>query len=229
MRRLGRLLLVLGVLAALLVGAEVGVRGLIDSQVQRALAGTDLQLKRPTLQLGGGSVLAALVQGRFVDVSGTADSAEVPFEGRRVPVRSIAYDASDIRLRSTEEAVIGRLNLSGTLGWSSLSEVAGLPIASGGDGRLLVTYTVSLLGQSMRIGISAVPELDAATQQVHLTQARIDVAGATLSPSRSQQLIDGVVKPISLAVDERIRVTGLSVADDGLVVRLAATDLPVRR
>ena len=223
MRRLGRLLLVLGVLAALLVGAEVGVRGLIDSQVQRALAGTDLQLKRPTLQLGGGSVLAALVQGRFVDVSGTADSAEVPFEGRRVPVRSIDYDASDIRLRSTEEAVIGRLNLSGTLGWSSLSEVAGLPIASGGDGRLLVTYTVSLLGQSMRIGISAVPELDAATQ------ARIDVAGATLSPSRSQQLIDGVVKPISLAVDERIRVTGLSVADDGVVVRLAATDLPVRR
>ena len=177
-----------------------------------------------------GSVVAALAQGRFVDVSGTAASAVVPFEEHDVKVRGLTYQASDIRLVSTSEAVIGDLKLTGTLGYAALSDIAELPVSSGGDGRVLVTYSVDVLGlNALKIGVSAVPVLDAAAQQIDLQQARIDVAGIDLNETVSQQIIDRVVKPISLAVDDQVKVTAIRVADDGLVADLTATDVPIKR
>lgn len=178
----------------------------------------------------GGSVLVALAQGRFVDLSGAADSAEVPFEQHRVPVRTVTYHASEIRLKSLSEAVVGRLDLAGTLTWSGLSDLAGLPVGYGGEGRVLVTYTVDVLGlHALDVGISGIPQLDVAGQRVELTQSRIDVAGVEISESVSQQIIDRVVKPISLAAGDGVRVTGVSVAEGGLVAQLTATDVPVGR
>ncbi|HOQ54612.1 MAG TPA: LmeA family phospholipid-binding protein [Micropruina sp.] len=230
MKAIRRILIAVLVLAVVLAGAEFGVRALVQSQAQQALTGSDLDLEQPTMTLGGGSVLAALAQGRFVDVSGTAASATVQFEQHAVPVTAITYQASDIRLASTSEAVIGRADLAGTLGYAALSEVAGLPIAYGDDGRVLVTYTVDILGlNSLKIGISAVPQLNVATQQVDLEQSRIDVAGIAIDESLSQQIIERVVKPISLAANENTQVTAITVHPEGLVVDLTATDLPVRR
>ncbi|MCW3157319.1 DUF2993 domain-containing protein [Micropruina sonneratiae] len=231
MKRFRWVFIVVAVVVLVLVAAEFGVRALVQSQARQAVAGLeDITLEQPTLDLGGPSVLLALVQGRFVDVSGTASAAEVPFEEHTVPVRAISYRASDIRLVSTSEAVIGTLGLTGTLPWKGLSEIAGLPMADGGDGRVLVTYTVDLLGENvLQIGISSVPVLDVGAQQVDLTQSRIDVAGIELSETVSQQIIDRVVKPISLAADEQVQATGIAVEPDGLVVDLLATELPVRR
>ena len=230
MGRLGRFLVVLGILVALLVGVEFGIRALVGSQLQQALTNTDLELEQPSVELGGGSVLVALAQGRFVDLSGAADSAEVPFEQHRVPVRTVTYHASEIRLKSLSEAVVGRLDLAGTLTWSGLSDLAGLPVGYGGEGRVLVTYTVDVLGlHALDVGISGIPQLDVAGQRVELTQSRIDVAGVEISESVSQQIIDRVVKPISLAAGDGVRVTGVSVAEGGLVAQLTATDVPVGR
>lgn len=230
MNRLGRVLVVLGILAALLVGVEFGLRALVGSQLQQALAATELELEQPSVELGGGSVLAALAQGRFVDLSGTADSAEVPFEEHRVPVRAVTYRASEIRLTSLSGAVVGRLDLGGTLTWKGLGDLAGLPVGYGGEGRVLVTYTVDVLGlNALEIGISGVPRLDVDGQRVELTQSRIDVAGVEISESLSQQIIDRVVKPISLAAGDGVRVTAVSVAEGGLVAELTATDVPVGR
>ncbi len=224
------MLIVLGVVVALLIGAEFGIRALVQSQAQQAIEHVDLELERPTMSLGGGSVVAALAQGRFVDVSGTAASAVVPFEEHDVKVRGLTYQASDIRLVSTSEAVIGDLKLTGTLGYAALSDIAELPVSSGGDGRVLVTYSVDVLGlNALKIGVSAVPVLDAAAQQIDLQQARIDVAGIDLNETVSQQIIDRVVKPISLAVDDQVKVTAIRVADDGLVADLTATDVPIKR
>lgn len=231
MKRFRWVFIVVAVVVLVLVAAEFGVRALVQSQARQAVAGLeDITLEQPTLDLGGPSVLLALVQGRFVDVSGTASAAEVPFEEHTVPVRAISYRASDIRLVNTSEAVIGTLGLTGTLPWKGLSEIAGLPMADGGDGRVLVTYNVDLLGENvLQIGISSVPVLDVGAQQVDLTQSRIDVAGIELSETVSQQIIDRVVKPISLAADDRVQATGIAVEPDGLVVDLLATELPVRR
>lgn len=230
MKRLGKVLIVLGIIAALVVGAEFAVRYVVQSQAQKAIQNVDLDLTNPTMNLGGGSVLAAVAQGRFVDVSGTADAVQVPFKGHKVPVNSITYNATDIRLVSASEAVIGTLELTGTLDYAGLSTVAGLPISSGGEGRVLVTYSVDILGlNSLDIGISGVPVLDVPGQQVELEQSRIEVAGITLTDELSQQIIDRVVKPISLAADERVTVNSIAVQPNGLQVNLTATEIPVRR
>ena len=230
MKGFGRVLIVLAVVAALVVGTEFGVRAFVQSQAKQALASVDLDLTDPTVDLGGPSVLLALAQGRFVDVSGTATSIKVPFEEHTVPVQAVSYRASEIRLVSTSEAVIGKLGLTGTLPWLGLSEVAGLPIGYGGDGRVLVTYNVEIMGfNALQIGISSVPVLDVDAQEVDLTQSRIDVAGVELSEAISQQIIERVVKPISLAADDKVKVTGIGVEADGLVADLLVTDLPVRR
>ncbi|MFT4295353.1 MAG: LmeA family phospholipid-binding protein [Micropruina sp.] len=230
MRRLGRLLAVLAVLAALLVGAEFGVRALIGSEAPKLLAGTDLALEQPTVELAGGSVLLAVAQRRFVDVSGTARAAQLPFGKRRVPVRSLSYRASGIALVSAGEATIGTLAATGTMSWSGLSDIARLPVGYGGEGRLLVSYTADVLGRkAVKVGVSGVPSLDVANQRVELTQAQVEVAGVRLDKTRSQQLIDRVVKPIRLTADDRVRITAISVAKDGLVIDLTVTDLLVGR
>ena len=230
MKWFGRVLIVLGVVVALVVGAEFAVRYFTQSQVQQAMQGTEVILQQPTVNLGGGSVLAAVAQGRFVDVSGTAVSAEVPFEDHVIPVRQITYQASDIRLVSTSEAVIGTLDLTGTIDYAGVSQLAGLPVTFGGDGRVLVSYNVDILGvSSVTIGVSAVPVLDVATQQIELEQSRIDVAGVSVTESISQQIIERVVKPISVAADDRFTVDAISVTDIGLTAGLTATEVPVRR
>lgn len=230
MKRFGWVLLILGVLAALVVGAEFGVRALVQQQAQQALGNTEFDLRNPTMTLGGGSVLAAVAQGRFVDVSGTADGATLPVDGRQVPVRAITYRAKDIRLASTSEAVIGTAELRGTLAWADASELAGLPLAHGGDDRLLVTYTVTVLNlNALKVGVSAVPALDVPAQQIELREARIDVAGVELTESLSQQILDRAVRPIPLDAGEGVRVTGVQATADGLVADLTATDVPVRR
>jgi SAM-dependent methyltransferase len=59
MGRLGRFLVVLGILVALLVGVEFGIRALVGSQLQEALTSTDLELEQPSVELGGlGGILA---------------------------------------------------------------------------------------------------------------------------------------------------------------------------
>ncbi|MFT3861552.1 LmeA family phospholipid-binding protein [Micropruina sp.] len=230
MKRWRTVLVVLGVVLALLVAAEFGIRALVQSQARQAIAGADLDLEQPTLTLDGGSLVFALARGRFVDVSGTASSAVVPFEEHEVTVRALSFQAGDIRLVGLNAAVIGDLRLSGTLDYAGLSELAGLPVTQGRAGRVLVTYTVDVLGlHDLQIGISAVPVLNLASQQVELEQSRIEVAGIDLTEGISQQIISRVVKPISLAVDDRVRVTSITVADDGLVVGLTATDVAVRR
>jgi len=229
MRRLGIVALVLGALVVLAVGAEFLVRNQVSSQTVNALANSEYKAQNPTANLAAGSVLLAAAQGGFVDISGTADSVTVPIENQDVLVTGVTYHASQIRLVSTTEAVIGQLDLTGTLGWAAITEVAGLPVASGGEGRVLVTYSVQVMGlNSLQIGISAVPVLDVETQQVRLDQSRIEVAGVALNETLSQQIIDRVVQPIPLAPD-KAKVNSLVVVDDGLVVTLTATEVPVRR
>lgn len=230
MKWLGRLLIVLGVVVALVIGVEFVVRSMVQSQVETSLASADVKLEQPTVTLAGGSVLAAAAQGRFVDVSGTAVSAEVPFEGKTVPVRQITYQAHDIRLVSTTEAVIGTLDLTGTLDYAGLSELAGQTITNGGDGRVLVSYQVDILGlNQLTIGVSAVPVLDVPSQQVDLEQARIDVGGVSLTEAISQQIIDRVVKPISVAAQDNVTMNAITVTDVGLTAALTAKDVPVKR
>jgi len=230
MRRFGVVALVLvAIIAALGVGVEFLVRNQVSSQIVNVLANSEYKAQNPTANLAGGSVLLAATQGRFVDISGTADSVTVPIENQDVRVTGVTYQASQIRLVSTTEAIIGQLDLTGTLGWAALTDVAGLPIAAGGEGRVLVTYSVEVMGlNSLQIGISAVPVLDVDAQEVRLDQSRIEVAGIELNETLSQQIIDRVVKPIPLAPD-KARVNSLAVTEDGLVVTLTATDVPVNR
>ena len=126
--------------------------------------------------------------------------------------------------------MVGDLALNGTVGFAALSDIAGLPISSGGDGRVLVTYSVDILGlTNLEIGISAVPVLDVAAQQIDLEQSRIDVAGIDIDQNVSQQIIERVVKPISLAADDQVTVTAIRVTDEGLVADLTASDVPIKR
>lgn len=218
----------LAVVVALAVGVEFGLRWYVQGRVERAVESTAFAVQDPVVNLGGGSALLALTQGRFVDVSGTAASAQLPFRGQRVPVSQIAYQASDIQVTGPSSAVIRTVTASGTLSYEALSQVAGLPVAYGEQGRVLVTYQVTLLGENVAdVGISGVPVLDVATQQVTLQQAHIDVAGFTVTESISQEIIDRVVKPISVASGERVRVTAITVTPDGVVAAASVTDLAV--
>lgn len=71
--------------------------------------------------------------------------------------------------------------------------------------------------------------LDVAAQQIDLEQSRIDVAGIDIDQNVSQQIIERVVKPISLAADDQVTVTAIRVTDEGLVADLTATDVPIKR
>lgn len=214
------ILLLIAVLVA--VGAEFGVRAFVQNRAQQLIQASGVQVADPTVNLGGPSVLLALAQGRFVQVDGTASSAQVPFEQRKVPVQQISYRGSEIRVLSPSSGVVGLLDVNATLDYRALSDLAGQQVSHSAPGRLQID--VQYLG--VRGKVSGVPVLDVAKQQLTLGQARVEVAGVQLDETQSQQLVDRVAAPISVAVDRRLTITSIAVTEAGLGVSMTGRELP---
>lgn len=225
--RVAKWLIVAVVVATVVIaGAVIGdgiVRRSVEQQVAQALA-VELNLpEEPAVSLGGSPFSVALLT-RSIP-SATADAAIVPMtiSGYDLTLLDVHVDGTDVTFSDTE-IVIGQLAADATLSYADLTTLAGTPVGYEEPGRLRATYTAQIFGLQVEAGASAVPQVDVEAQAVTLDDPTVSVAGFALTPEISQFVINQLVKPIDVSLEDGLTLQSVVPTEAGLRLHVTATD-----
>lgn len=218
---------VLALLLGLAVVADRVGAGVAEDRVALELAGQGGLQGRPEVDITGFPFLTQALAGRYDDVriSLTADQlgqpagtrADIALHGVRVPLSSVLSG-------SVREVPVDRVEGTATLSYDLLAAQLGgdTTLRREGDG-LRITRTVEVLGQTVPLTAAGTVTLDGGDLVVDVataTGAGVDVPGF---------LIDQVADLLDLrytvpALPFGLRLTGVTPADDGVVVDVEAVD-----
>jgi len=224
------LVVVLVLLLGLAVAADRLAVGIAEDRVAQELATQGGLHGEPEVDIAGFPFLTQAVAGRYDDVriSLSADQLGQP-EGTRadVALRGVRVPLPSVLSGSVQQVPIDRVVGTATLSYDLLSAQLGgdTTLRREGDG-LRITKTVELLGQT-------VPLTAAGTVRLDGNDLIVDVADATgAGVDVPSFLVDQVADLLDLryavpALPFGLRLTGVTPADDGVVVGLEATDTVV--
>ncbi len=219
------------VLLVLLLGlallADRVAVGLAEDRVGQELAAQGGLRGAPEVDITGFPFLTQALAGRYDDVriSLSADQlgqpegtrADVALHGVRVPLASVLSG-------SVQQVPVDRVEGTATLSYELLSGQLGgdTTLRRDGDG-LRITKTVELLGQAIPLTAAGTVSLDGNDLVVDVENA----TGAGVDVPRI--LVDRVADLLDLryavpALPFGLRLSGVTPADDGVVVRVEATD-----
>ncbi len=224
------LVVVLVLLVGLAFAADRVAVGIAEERVAEELAAQGGLQGTPEVDITGFPFLTQAVAGRYDDVriALSADQlgqpegtrADVALHGVRVPLASVLSG-------SVQQVPIDRIDGTATLSYDLLAAQLGgdTTLRREGDG-LRITRTVELLGQ-------AIPLTAAGTVTLDGNDLIVDVENATgAGVDVPRFLVDQVADLLDLryaipALPFGLRLTGVTPADDGVVVRVEATDTVV--
>jgi hypothetical protein len=224
-------------LAVIAVAADLAARTWATDRVASQLR-TEYRLTQdPEVSVAGGSFLWQALRGRFEDVTVT------------VPQLTTQDDlvVRDLRVRLPEVDVptsvltggAGTVDVAGgtvraRVAYADLAQKAsagGLDVTLARDGDAVrAGATVRVFGLGVDLGVTGRPVLKGS--DVELEPVSAEVAGASVPLGRAEQLIEaagfgGFTFPLD-GVPPQVRLQGLQVADDGLVVTGTVTPSAVR-
>ncbi|MGY1801900.1 DUF2993 domain-containing protein [Blastococcus sp. SYSU D00922] len=185
----------------------------------------------PEVDARGFPFLTQAVAGRYDDVhiSLTAEQLGQP-EGTRADVvlRGVQVPLSSIFSGTVQEVPVERIDGTATLSYELLSAQLGgdTTLRREGDG-LRITKTVEVLGRTIPLTAAGTVTLDGDAVVVDVENASgagMDVPGFLVD--RVADLLD--LRYAVPALPFGLQLTGLTVADDGVVVRVEATDTVLR-
>lgn len=221
------LLVVLLLVLGLLVLTDRVSVGYAEDQVaqqaseQGGLAGT------PEVDIRGFPFLTQAVGGRYDEVAIALTAAELGQpEGTRADVvlRGVEVPLSDVLSGSVQQVPVERVDGTATLSYALLSAQLGADteLAREGDG-LRITRTVEVLGQEVRLTATGQVTLDGDDLVVDVEEAAgagVEVPDFLLE--RAADLLD--LRYSVPALPFGLRLVDVRPADDGVVIRVEATD-----
>ena len=224
------LVVVLVLLLGLAVIADRVAVGIAEDRVAQELAAQGGLQGTPEVDVTGFPFLTQAVAGRYDDVriSLSADQLGQP-EGTRadVALRGVRVPLGSVLSGSVQQVPIDRIDGTATLSYDLLAAQLGgdTTLRREGDG-LRITKTVELLGQTIPLTAAGTVSLDGNDLVVDVENA----TGAGVDVPRV--LVDQVADLLDLryavpALPFGLRLTSVTPADDGVVVRVGATDTVV--
>jgi hypothetical protein len=224
------LVVVLVLLLGLAVVADRVAVGIAEDRVAQELAAQGGLQGTPEVDVTGFPFLTQAVAGRYDDVriSLSADQLGQP-EGTRadVALRGVRVPLGSVLSGSVQQVPIDRIDGTATLSYDLLAAQLGgdTTLRREGDG-LRITKTVELLGQTIPLTAAGTVSLDGNDLVVDVENA----TGAGVDVPRV--LVDQVADLLDLryavpALPFGLRLTSVTPADDGVVVRVGATDTVV--
>ncbi|MGC3993738.1 MAG: DUF2993 domain-containing protein [Propionicimonas sp.] len=222
MRRLLTVLLVLAVLAGGALLADTWVRGQAE---QRAAATVQARLgldKAPTVSLEGFPFSLAFLTTSVPGAHASASRVALGTGTKAVVVTDVLVDADAISLVGSTVRV-SRVTGTGVLDYGSLSDLAGVPVVYGGDGRLKLTYTTTIAGRQLTADVLATPVFDSGTGTIRLTDLELvsDDTSALLGKAR----VKALARAIPVSLPDGVELTGITPAEGGVAVAGLATGL----
>jgi hypothetical protein len=230
-RRKATLLVVLGLLLGLLVVAD----RLLERWAEGYVAGQLVQqaglAAAPEVDARGFPFLTQAIRGRYDEahISLTADQLGQP-EGTRADVvlRGVHVPLPDVISGAVEEIPVDRIEGTATLSYALLSAQLGsdTELSREGDG-LRITRTVELLGQELRLTATGEVRLEGDELVADVQEA--SGAGVELPDF----LLDRAADQLDLrypvpALPFGLQLTGVRPAEDGVVLRVEASDTVLR-
>lgn len=185
----------------------------------------------PGVEARGFPFLTQVIGGRYDEarIALTAEQLGQP-EGTRADVvlRGVHVPLSDVLSGAVEEIPVDRIGGTATLPYALLSERLGrdTELSREGDG-LRITRTVELLGQQVRLTATGQVRLegnDLVADVEEASGAGVEIPGALLA--QAADVLD-LRYPVP-ALPFGLRLTDVRPADDGLVIRVEATDTVLR-
>jgi hypothetical protein len=221
------LLVVLLLLVGLAVVADrVGV-GIAEDRVGQVIAERGQLAGQPEVDIGGFPFLTQAVRGTYEDVRISLTAADLAQpEGTRVDVslRGVHVPLSDVLSGSVKEVPVDRIDGTATLSYALLSQQLGpgTTLTRDGDG-LRVERTLQLAGLTVPVTAVGTLTLDGNDLVVDVQQASgVGVDLPAFLVDRASDLLD-----LRYPVPELpfgLQLTGVTPADDGVDVTVAATD-----
>lgn len=216
-------------LAVLGVGgyvADNAVRDNVEARVVSSLTTALHPTGVPEVELGGTPFSLALLTHTIPDAQLAVAGLPVEMAGHPVTLADVSVAAQQLSF-TDNQLVLGSATGEARLSYDDLSAVASVPIGYGGSDRLQASYTVTVFAAELTASVSAVPELDVATQQLRLTQAKLTVAGVDLGAEALQSLIDAVVEPVDVALPYGVKLTAITPTAEGLQLAAAGDQLVI--
>jgi hypothetical protein len=221
------LLVVLLLLGGLALAADRGAEAVAEDRVAQLVAERGGLAGQPQVEIGGFPFLTQALGGRYDDVRISltgADLGQPEGTSADVSLRGVEVALSDVLSGSVQQVPVERVDGTATLSYALLAEQLGPGTTVTRDGdRLRVQRTVEVAGVSVPLTATGTVSLDGDTLVVDVD----DASGAGVD------VPDVLVDQVSDALDVRYRipqlpfglqVTGVAPADDGVRVRVEATD-----
>lgn len=221
---------ILGLVLVLLLGGLAYADRWAVGRAEQEVAGqlrTELGLAAdPTVAIDGFPFLTQVAMNRFshVEVQGSGLPAGTP-------ERPLTIDRLELDLRGVRTADrfrhITATSLSGSAGvtWAEVTAQVGQPVTPEDGGRVRVDITANLYGQRVPFVVSARPVLDAAAQQVRLSEPRIVVAAYRIPDEVVERIARETVPPIELSLPLGLTASDLRVGQTHLELGLTGTDV----
>lgn len=221
------LLVVLVLLLGLLVVGDRVAVAVVEGRVADELAAQEEVTGEPEVDVRGFPFLTQAVGGRYDDIR-ISLTATQPGESDAVPVdaalRGVRLPLSDALSGSVTQLPVDRIDGTATISYDVLAAQLGgdAVVTPEGEG-LRISRTVEVLGQTFPVSAAGTVALDG--DQLVVDVDRASGAGIELPGS----LVDRVSDLLDLryTVPELpfgLQLTGVSPADDGVLVRVEATD-----
>ena len=221
------LIVVLVLLLGLAVLADRVAVGVAEDRVGQELAAKGGLAGTPAVDIRGFPFLTQAAAGRYDDVriSLTAEQLGQP-EGTRadIALHGVHVPLSSVLSGSVDRVPVDRIDGTATLSYALLSAQLGgdSTIRPDGDG-LRITKTVDVLGQTIPLTATGTVTLDGDELVIDVgraSDAGVDLPGFLVS--RASDLLD--LRYSVPALPFGLQLTGVTPAEDGLDVRVAARD-----
>jgi hypothetical protein len=160
-----KLVVFLGVLLVLVVGADVGGRAIAETRASEAIAGRT-GLPAPSVDIHGFSFLVQAIPGRYSNISlASSDVTAGPITGiaARMELYDVDFPLGDAIRGDTSNLTAGSATVNGVIPDSALTSAigrAGTTVSAGPDGTIRVSSAVGLEGQSIPVTADLVASYD---------------------------------------------------------------------
>lgn len=228
MKPLGRVLLVLGLVGALVAGlvyADDVLRRRTEARISEQLAGQfGAQV---STELGGWPFAAVWLSNRLPDARITLDRAEVMVEERSAIIERIELTAVGLSpVDDLEQARAERLDARVQMTWQDLTLLLGFPVSHVQGDRVSARTSIEFLG------VVAVAELQAELGvqpdgRLTLTGASASAAGIEVPSELVQLAVDRLAPTMQLPQFHSVDYERLELDQAGITAVLHGTDVPI--
>lgn len=225
-----RALALLGLALALvlaLVVADWAVRRTVERRV--AAAAEPVVGTRPSVDIGGWSSLVCLATDRWSSVRITAEQANSTIDGQDVRL-ALDLEGQGVEGLARGETITARRAVGhATVGWRDLGRLASIRLTPVGDGGVLATTDVTVMGEQVPVRVVSRPTIAVDAQQLHLMEASATLDGVDVPPDVVKGMLPRVQSRVGLPTLPGMRFVTVQAETDGARLGVDGRDLSFRR